>query len=318
MGNFRMMKIIERVIKILLILLLIISVLLTATTIYHHVSLFLEVDDITPNGMLVDVGDYKVHVYSEGEICDKPTLVFMSGSATVAPVYDFKSLYSLLSDKYHIIVVEKPGYGYSDIFEVDRDIDTMINEVRTAISLSGEEGPYVLVPHSMSGLEAIYWAQQYPDEVVGIAGLDMAVPKSYEYFDFAGVSRLTNVGCILTWMGFHRIPGFYAIDTTALSKNDIKQQNLLLYRNALNIDYIMEGEAVYKNAMKVQAGDCLDMPIIMFVSNGIEIGDYWIPCMEDFASENNAKLIKLECGHYVHNFEYEFIADTIIEWLEDF
>lgn len=314
MENFRMRKVIKRIIKILIILLLVIIVLLTDTTIYHHVSLSYEVDDITPNGMLVDVGDYKVHVYSEGEKNDKSTLVFMSGSATVAPVYDFKSLYSLLSDEYRIVVVEKAGYGYSDIYEVDRDVDTMVNEVRTAVSMSGERSPYVLVPHSMSGLEAIYWAQQYPDEVVAIAGLDMAVPNSYEHFDFASADRLTNVGRIFTWMGLHRIPGFYALDTTALSNNEMKQQNLLLYKNALNIDYIMEGEAVYKNAMEVQVSD-LDIPMMMFVSNGIEIGDYWIPCMQDFANDNNARLIKLECGHYVHNYEYEYIAETMIDWL---
>ena len=32
----------------------------------------------------------------------------------------------------------------------------------------------------MSGIEALYWAQQYPDEVEAIIGLDMAVPEYYE------------------------------------------------------------------------------------------------------------------------------------------
>ena len=37
----------------------------------------------------------------------------------------------------------------------------------------GFEGPYVLCPHSMSGLEAVLWAQKYPDKVEAIVGLDM-------------------------------------------------------------------------------------------------------------------------------------------------
>jgi len=36
----------------------------------------------------------------------------------------------------------------------------MLEETRRALELSGEKGPYVLLPHSMSGLEAIYWAQK--------------------------------------------------------------------------------------------------------------------------------------------------------------
>jgi hypothetical protein len=32
----------------------------------------------------------------------------------------------------------------------------------------------------MSGLEAIYWAQKYPDEVIAIIGLDPTTPGSIE------------------------------------------------------------------------------------------------------------------------------------------
>lgn len=48
------------------------------------------------------------------------------------------------------------------------------------MKLSGEMGPFVLAPHSMSGLEALYWAQQYPEEVKAIVGLDPVTPESVE------------------------------------------------------------------------------------------------------------------------------------------
>lgn len=56
----------------------------------------------------------------------------------------------------------------------------MLYETRTALQKAGLCGPYVLLPHSMSGLEALYWATQYPNEVEAIIGLDMAMPKAYE------------------------------------------------------------------------------------------------------------------------------------------
>ncbi|MEI3049078.1 MAG: hypothetical protein V8T65_13705 [Roseburia inulinivorans] len=77
-------------------------------------------------------------------------------------------------------MVEKFGYGFSDIVDSDRDIDTVLGQTRTALDKAGINGPYVLCPHSMSGIEALYWAQQYPDEVEAIIGLDMAVPEYYD------------------------------------------------------------------------------------------------------------------------------------------
>lgn len=310
-----MKKILKKALKLILILLCFVFVFLSATTIYHHISLSQEKNKIVPNGMLVEIDGYKIHVYSEGDKGDKPTLVFMSGSATAAPVYDFKSLYSLLSDEYRIVVVEKAGYGYSDIYEIERDIDTMLEEVRKGLLLAGEKGPYVLFPHSMSGLEAIYWAQKYPKEVTAIIGLDMAVPESYDYFNFSSINQLIYVGRASVFLGLHRIPGVYSLDNTALTETEIKQQNLLMYRNAVNINFVLEGKAVYNNAAIVKSGVDLDLPILMFVSDGIEIGEFWIPTQKRFATKNDAQLIQLDCGHYVHNFMPEFIAEKTSEYL---
>ena len=310
-----MKRLLKRMGKLLLVLLCIIFIFLSATTFYHHVSLGNEENSIVPNGMLVEVDGHKIHVYAEGERGNKPTLVFMSGSATVAPVYDFRPLYSLLSNEYRIAVVEKAGYGYSEIYEVERDINTMLNEVRRGLSLAGESGPYILFPHSMSGLEAVYWAQQYPEEVTAIIGLDMAVPESYEYFNFSSVNQLMYVGRASVWLGLHRIPGVYSLNETALTEHEIEQQRLLMYRNAVNIDYVLEGKSVYNNAATVLSGGALDLPILMFVSDGKEIGEYWIPCQQRFAAQYAAQLIQLDCGHYVHNFEYEYISEKALEFL---
>lgn len=107
----------------------------------------------------------------------------MSDGGTSSPVLDFKSLYSFLSDKYKIVVLEKAGYEFNDVVDINRDIDTVLSESREALSKAGINGPYILCPHSMSGIEALYWVQKYPDEVVAIIGLDMAIPESYEEYN---------------------------------------------------------------------------------------------------------------------------------------
>lgn len=110
----------------------------------HQMNLSREDALFTPNGRMVEVNEHSMHVYSEGE--GDVTLVFMSGGGTSSPVLDFKSLYSELSDQYRIVVVEKAGYGFSEISDITRDIDTILSETRAALSKVEIKGPYVLIP----------------------------------------------------------------------------------------------------------------------------------------------------------------------------
>ena len=96
------------------------------STINHRKKLRKESEFIIPLGKLVAVYGHKIHVYEEGS--GKKTLVFMSGGGTASPTLDFKSLYSLLSDQYHVVVVEKAGYGFSDVTNTSRDIATILLE----------------------------------------------------------------------------------------------------------------------------------------------------------------------------------------------
>ncbi len=48
----------------------------------------------------------------------------------------------------------------------------MIKELREALKKSGLKPPYVLMPHSASGIYAEYYAAQYPDEIEAIIMLD--------------------------------------------------------------------------------------------------------------------------------------------------
>ena len=50
-------------------------------------------------------------------------------------------------------MVEKFGYGFSDVVDEQRDIDTMLSETRMALEKAGIEGPYVLCPHYVHDYE---------------------------------------------------------------------------------------------------------------------------------------------------------------------
>jgi pimeloyl-ACP methyl ester carboxylesterase len=282
--------------------------------IVHHILLSGEKSKIISNGTIVEVNGYNMHVYSVGKLeSEFSPLVFMSGAGTVSPVYDFKPLYSLLSD-YHIIVVEKIGYGYSDIADAPRDIDTMLNETRGALKLTGKEGPYILVPHSMSGLEALYWAQKYPDEIKAIIGIDMATPEVYEHLKVN--SAVYAFLGFLAKTGIQRISFVYPISTKGLTPEEQGQLKYLTYRNAINKTMANESKCLFTNAKKVKETEYPKIPCLLFSSDGSEMGDYWVKCQEDFAKITGAELIKINCGHYIHQFEAEKLSEEIKLFLE--
>ena len=104
----------------------------------------------------------------------------MSGAGTCSTTLDFKTLNSLYEKDFQIVVIEKAGYGFSDITDIDRKIDTIIYESRESLKQAGIElNNLILFPHSMSALEAIYLANQYPDEIKAIIGLYPAIPEAY-------------------------------------------------------------------------------------------------------------------------------------------
>jgi len=270
-----------------------------------------EKDKITQIGTLVEVDGYNMNVYVEGERSDKEAaVVLLPQSGDASPIYDYKIVYTKLTDEYQVAVVEKFGYGYSEISGLPRDVATLVEEDRKALSSAGVSAPYVLMPHSMSALEAIYWADTYPEEIEKIIGLDMAVPGNYTKSNLAFIKFLM----ILTKLGMHRISAFYPVDRRGLTDSEYEQNKLLVYRNSLNRDIYNECKTVLDNAKTVGELPVPYMPIIMFTTNMAKASGYehWVKAQDDFAKQaKNCLQIKLNCGHDLHYYESDFIAKEI-------
>ena len=129
------MKILVKAAKIFLVVVIIFGILLLICFINHKIQLSKEEKILRQIGSPVNVGGNSMNVCTEGE--GDVTLVFMSGGGTCSPVLDFKSLYSLLSDDYKIAVVEKFGYGFSDIVDKERDINSILEDTRSAPDSGG-------------------------------------------------------------------------------------------------------------------------------------------------------------------------------------
>lgn len=264
------------------------------------------------NGKLVTISGHHIHIYTQGNK-EHPKLILMSGSGTIAPVYDFKVLYEKLTAHFRIIVIEKFGYGYSDIFESPCDIDSLVGMQRQALAAVGEIGPYILAPHSMSGLEAIRWKQTYPEEVTAIIGLDMAMPGIYQSWTEQELERRMQ---IIKWAGKFKFASILSqLNHRSLTKEEIAQHKLLRKRNAFNRCILNEGYAIFSNVETICKDGKIQCPTLLFSSNGKQTSSGWLEHQQNFASDMNAKLICYDCGHYLHHFKSEEMSKEILAFV---
>lgn len=312
----------EKTLKIFCIIIVVPIALLLIVGINHQIRLKKETELRSPLGQIVEVDGHNMSVYIEGT--GDMTIVFMSGGGTCSPILDFKSLYSLLSGQYQIAVVEKFGYGFSDVVDKSRDIDSILEDTRAALKEAGLTAPYVLCPHSMSGLEALYWAQKYPDEVSAIIGLDMAVP---EYYDSMNINiPLLRIASWAANLGVTRfIPGISNSDAVKYGTLTDKEKEIykaIFYSRTATVTMINETEWVKENAQKVNDMGVPQLPMLLFISDGSGGTGFdeeiWRKIPIEYISQvEGGKYIELECPHYIQDYEYKAISESIISFLSD-
>ena len=306
-------KVFKRIGIGILIFLLIDILALAGLYIYHRIMLRTEMPMLEKTvGAPVTVDGGTMYVYTEG--AGDQTVVFLSGFGTSSPIYDFKPLYCKLTDDFRIAVVERFGYGFSDDTDLPRDIDTLLSETRQALTGAGLSAPYLLVPHSMSGLEALYWAQQYPEEVSGIVFSDAAIPGAYD-----ANNQNAALDKIMAWsvkLGLWRVVKpesvLPAMTSDVLTDEEKQVYKALFQAKRGGETLIHEAEAGGGSMTKVEAGGVPDVPMIFFTSTGYlkNNPDLWCSLPDKYTNgtaENN----RCECGHYVHVEKAEEMADAV-------
>ncbi|WP_233365940.1 alpha/beta fold hydrolase [Rhodococcus globerulus] len=125
---------------------------------------------IGPSHRYVEVDGHRMSVAIQGS--GPRTIVLMPGLGTPEPILDFAPLARRLAEANTVVTVENFGLGLSDGTDAPRTSEAIVDETRSALSALGLNGPYVLMPHSLSGLYAMWWVTNHPDEVAAVVGVD--------------------------------------------------------------------------------------------------------------------------------------------------
>ena len=117
---------------------------------------------------LVDIGGRRINLHCTG--AGGPTVILIAGSASWSPIW--YKVQPVIAQKTRVCGFDRAGYGFSDPAPRPQIISDVVDDLHAALKAGAISGPYVLVGHSLGGVEARLDAQRWPKEVAGMVLVD--------------------------------------------------------------------------------------------------------------------------------------------------
>jgi pimeloyl-ACP methyl ester carboxylesterase len=300
--------------------------MLTTPIIINIICCKLEAEMLHNNyGQFVEVHDGKMCVGIKGT--GDRVVVLLTGWASPSPVLEMAPLAEKLKDDYTVITIEYFGYGLSDVTKKGRTIENITEEIHAVIYSLGYKR-YTLMAHSMSGVYALYYSNQYPEEIESFVGIDTSVPRQNEYMHTQKLN-LRNAYIAITEknLGILRIvskisPSLIIDDIKDFKRSQTDTELLLkLYLNKwFNRTVINEHKYSTENFAKAKELKFPEeIPVLFFLaSQECEKLEQWYNLHEEvIVDKMRSRIITLEGPHFLHYHYSQEIVDTFKQWIVD-
>jgi pimeloyl-ACP methyl ester carboxylesterase len=226
-----------------------------------------------PLGRYYDVEGRRLLLHRSGS--GAPAVVFLPGGGTVG--LDYLNVQRPAAELTTSVIYDRAGTGWSDSVELPRRLVEVTDELRVLLRVAEVPSPYVMVGHSLGGLYARYYAQQFPDEVAGMVLLDPAHEEYNAYMPKALVDQWA------AWDPSEALPEelpaeliqFYrALFEQELTSWPENVRQILVERH-VSLDWLRAGlqEAINVEQLYDEvrhAGPMPDVPLIILTSMGID------------------------------------------------
>jgi pimeloyl-ACP methyl ester carboxylesterase len=121
------------------------------------------------------------HLYGflsgEGE----PTVILDAGLGGTSE--DWVNIQPAVASFTQVFSYDRAGMGKSEKAPIPRTCKDIVHDLRNLLSAANLHPPYILVAHSWSGINARWYANQYPEEIAGMILIDTVHENKYEQFE---------------------------------------------------------------------------------------------------------------------------------------
>ena len=306
-----------------------------AGIVYQAIATAKDLYKYPPPGKLVDVGGYQLHINCIGE--GSPTVVMDYGLGGLSLVW---SLVQPEVAKFtRVCTYDRAGYAWSASSPKTRTSQQMVKELHTLLNHAQIEGPYVLVGHSLGGLNVRLFASQYPEEVVGMVLVDAVPANVYSRLasewknQMAGTQGMFYTLSMISRLGLLRllvqIRGTEAAPDFVVKKLPSEVQPIMLakflpktFNTAIAENQLMESSAQQVSNQELRK----ELPLVV-LSHGVnmfsELSDeqaeraeqIWQELQAEMAtlSSNGTLTIAKKSGHNIHIDQPQLVIDAICQ-----
>jgi pimeloyl-ACP methyl ester carboxylesterase len=124
----------------------------------------------SPLGKLVDIGGWKLHLIGQGVDKKSPTVILEAGIGDFS--FDWSLVQPGVAKFAPVYSYDRAGSAWSDMGPKPHTMHQDVYNLHTLLKKANIPGPYILVGASHGALLVRLFAQEYPDEVVGMVLVD--------------------------------------------------------------------------------------------------------------------------------------------------
>lgn len=318
-----MKKFLKILCKSVLILVLMIAVIIAAISVSYHVKASKVMRNLRDEGYenLVSVGDYSLNVLKVGNEEGDHTFVCCAGLNDGTMNFAWRDMTAPLEVENEFIFIDRAGYGFSEDTKTDRTIEQIVEDYRTALKNSGEEGPYLLMGHSIGGMYISYWQNMYPDEIEGVIIIDGTVCTTVDDVFAESVAKQWKILRSLEAIGLEPflMKKYYGSTLDGRSDDYVDNTLYMFSRTTASHASVSEAYMVRRNAEELYSSlSPNDIPKIFidasykFEQNPEDMANFWDPYAEKMG---NCTLIPVEGRHTVYIDDPETVSNIIEEFI---
>jgi pimeloyl-ACP methyl ester carboxylesterase len=161
--------------KLTLNLLFFVLIIIIAGLVYEQFSRAWALKEFQPQGILVDIGERKIHLDCRGY--GSPVIVFESGLDTQGSL-SWSAVHNELAKTTRACSYDRAGIMWSDPRPPTTNLMSAVAKDLDSVLISaGEKPPYVLVGHSFGGPYITKFTELYGHKVAGIVFIDAPHPE---------------------------------------------------------------------------------------------------------------------------------------------
>ena len=190
-------------------LLSLVVLVIIAGTAYEAVARAQAVTEFPAPGRLVAIGGGR-HIQLDCRGAGVPVVVFESGLDSLGSL-SWAAVHDAIAQTTRACAYSRAGIMWSDPSDRPFSAANVAEDLHHALTASGEQGPYIMVGHSLGGPYLLTYTGRYGGEVAGLVFVDASHPDQIARMraavgkDLAQPTTLVRVAASLVWTGLVRV-----------------------------------------------------------------------------------------------------------------